>query len=145
MRWKMELEALVVISLSSHFKHGLDPWWLWMDIPLPMWRNSSFSGSSIMVAWHPKCAILGRYNRTHLCISRTQKFQLLNSQGRQSGMILIVVARLYLGCEFAVSFCNIVFRITAFREGNTLYLVSLIYCDKNVSWLNKYSEKQCNM
>lgn len=48
-------------------------------------------------------------------------------------MILIVVARLYLGCEFAVSFCNIVFRITAFREGNTLYLVSLIYCDKNVS------------
>lgn len=96
-----------------------------------------FLGSSIMVAWHSKCAISywGDTTGHTFVFPGPRNFSFLNSQGGQSGMILIVVGRLHLGCEFPHFHFATLFLELQLLEKEILYLVSLISCDGNVSRL----------
>ena len=71
-------------------------------ISLSMWKALPFLGRSIMVAWHPKCATSYWGDKTgHIFVfPGPRNFTFLHSPGEESRVILVLVGRLHVGCEF---------------------------------------------
>ena len=146
MKWKMELEALVVICLSFLLKmplmlndrgQRLYPTTITEQLCLLSGQSlipqQPHSRSLVSQVYH---MLLRRQNRRYLYIFQSQKFQLFKllmwaiwnafNFGRQTNYIQNV--------DFQCHFATLFIELELSQNENPLYLVSLIYCHGNISW-----------